>query len=84
MHVRTMAVASQGPISSTKSSKVAERLEKKIEDGEYYEALQTYKALYSRYRAQGKDEEALDLVYGGAITLLQHEQVCPILNVAII
>ena len=69
------AGARVGPVSSSKGTKVAERLQKRIEEGEYYEALQTYKALYQRYRAQNREKEALDLIYDGAATLLQHEQV---------
>lgn len=64
-----------GPVSAGRGAKVAERLQKRIESGEYYEALQTYKALYQRYRAQNREKEALDLVYDGAATLLRHEQV---------
>ncbi len=71
-----MASHNTGPVSSSRSGKVAERLRKRIEDGEYYEALQTYKALYSRYRAQGREQEAVDLVYEGAATLLENSQVC--------
>ena len=54
---------------------MAEKLQQKIRDKEYYEAHQTYRVLYQRYRAQGKEKEALDLLYDGALTLLQHGQV---------
>lgn len=69
-------MATHGPVSSTRAEKVAQRLRKKIEDGEYYEGLQNYKALYARYRAQGKKQQALDLVYEGAVKLLEQSQVC--------
>ena len=64
------------PVSSRRSSRVAEKLHQKIRDKEFYEAHQTYRVLYQRYRAQGKESEALDLLYDGALLLLQHGQVC--------
>lgn len=63
------------PVSTGKSRKVIERLEQKIEDGSFYEAHQTYKALYQRFCAQGNEEKALGLLLEGASTLLKHEQV---------
>lgn len=63
------------PISTAKSRKVVERLQQKIEDGSFYEAHQTYKALYQRFCAQGNEEQALSLLLEGASTLLKHEQV---------
>lgn len=72
----THGPVSHGPVSSSRAEKVAQRLRKRIEDGNYYEGLQTYKALYSRYRAQGKEQQAVDLVYEGAVKLLEHSQVC--------
>ncbi len=76
-------MATHGPVSSSRVEKVAQRLRKRIEDGEFYEGLQTYKALYSRYRAQGKEQQAVDLVYEGAVILLEHSQV-PYLPIYII
>ena len=64
------------PVSSRRSSRVAEKLHQKIRDKEYYEAHQTYRVLYQRYKAQGKEGEALNLLYDGALVLLQHRQVC--------
>lgn len=63
------------PVSSRRSARVAEKLQQKIRDKEYYEAHQTYRVLYQRYKAQGKEGEALDLLYDGAILFLQHGQV---------
>ena len=63
------------PVCSRRSSRVAEKLQQKIRDKEYYEAHQTYRALYQRYKAQGKEGDALDLLYDGALLLLQHGQV---------
>ena len=62
-------------LSSAKSRKVMERLQKKIEDGSFYEAHQTYRALYQRFCAQGNEEQAMSLLVEGASTLLKHQQV---------
>lgn len=63
------------PVSSRRSGRVEEKLQQKIRDKEYYEAHQTYRVLYQRYKAQGKEKEALELLYNGALLLLQHGQV---------
>lgn len=63
------------PVSTAKSKKVIERLRQKIEDGSFYEAHQTYKALYQRFCAQGSEEQAIGLLLEGATTLLKHGQV---------
>lgn len=63
------------PVSAAKSRKVIERLRQKIEDGSFYEAHQTYRALYQRFCAQGNEEQALGLLLEGASTLLKHGQV---------
>ena len=63
------------PISAGRSSKVAGKLQEKIREGNYYEALQTYRALYQRYSAQGREKDARDLLYDGASLLLRHNQV---------
>ena len=63
------------PMSTAKSRKVIERLQQKIEEGSFYEAHQTYRALYQRFCAQGNEEQALGLLLEGASTLLKHEQV---------
>jgi len=63
------------PVCSRKSTRVAEKLQQKIRDKEYYEAHQTYRALYQRYKAQGKESDALELLYDGTVLLLQHRQV---------
>lgn len=66
---------SNATLSSKKTKKVLERLEQKIQEGSYYEALQTCRALYERYCVQGNEEQALSLLVEGASTLLKHEQV---------
>ena len=68
-------VRSGRPVSTSKSRKVIERLRQKMKDGSFYEAHQTYKALYQRFCAQGSEEEAIGLLLEGASSLLKHEQV---------
>ena len=63
------------PVSASRSSKVAGKLQEKIREGNYYEALQTYRALYQRYSAQGREKDARDLLHDGASLLLRHNQV---------
>lgn len=67
--------AQRRTVSSVKSGRVAQRLKQRIEDGQFYEAHQTYRVLYQRYCAQGKKKAALDLLFEGASTLLRHSQV---------
>ncbi len=62
-------------VSSLKTRKVIERLGQKIQEGSFYEAHQTYRALYQRLCSQGCQEQAVDLLLEGASTLLKHEQV---------
>ena len=69
------AVRSGRTVSSSKSRKVIERLQQSIEDGSFYEAHQTYRAMYQRFCAQGSEEQAISLLLEGASTLLKHEQV---------
>ena len=57
------------------SARVAEKIQQKIRDKEYYEAHQTYRALYQRFKAQSKESDALDLLYNGTLLLLEHHQV---------
>ena len=66
------------PVSSRRSGRVEEKLQQKIREKEFYEAHQTYRVLYQRYRAQGKEKEARELLYNGALLLLQHGQVATI------
>ena len=63
------------PVSPRRSAPVAEKLQQKIRDREYYEAHQNYRALYQQYKAEGREKEALELLYEGALLLLQHGQV---------
>lgn len=48
---------------------VVQRLQQRVEEGDYYEALQLYKTSYSRFKAQGKLDEAEELLVTGAIAM---------------
>ncbi|XP_034946473.1 Golgi to ER traffic protein 4 homolog [Chelonus insularis] len=54
--------------------RVLRKLENSINSGNYYEAHQMYRTLYFRYIAQEKYSDLLDLLYNGAILLLQRDQ----------
>lgn len=69
-----MASAPRRTVSHGRSEKVVEKLKQKIRDGEYYEAHQTYKMLYQRYCAQGRGNEAIQLLFEGARLLLENRQ----------
>lgn len=55
-------------------SRVLEKLERSVEDGNYYEAHQMYRTLYFRYLGQKKYNELLDMLYNGSVLFLEHEQ----------
>jgi len=50
------------------------KLEKRVADGEYYEAHQLYRTLYFRYTSQQKYSEAVDLLMKGSLALLEAKQ----------
>ncbi|WOK95841.1 Golgi to ER traffic protein [Canna indica] len=52
-----------------------EKLETKVDDGNFYEAQQMYKSLSARYAAAEKYSEALDILQSGALVQLKHGQV---------
>lgn len=54
--------------------RILEKLENKINCGEYYEAHQLYRTLYFRYSNQKKVDELLQLLYKGTKILLEHNQ----------
>lgn len=56
------------------ASRVLGKLQKSVEDGNYYEAHQMYRTLYHRYMSQKKYAEAIEMIYSGASLLLQHNQ----------
>lgn len=65
-------------MSQTKSyrgvSRVLAKLEESIRSGKYYEAHQKYRTLYFRYLSQGRFDECLELLYDGALKLLENNQ----------
>ncbi|XP_058951448.2 Golgi to ER traffic protein 4 homolog [Pocillopora verrucosa] len=56
------------------TQRVLQKLNKSIEDGEYYEAHQLIRTLYFRYKSQKSYDEALEIVHNGACLLLKHKQ----------
>jgi hypothetical protein len=56
-------------------SRVLEKLENSVKNGNYYEAHQMYRTLYFRYLAQKKYKETLDMLYNGSLLFLEHDQV---------
>lgn len=65
-------------MSQTKSyrgvSRVLAKLEESVRSGKYYEAHQKYRTLYFRYLSQGRFDECLELLYDGALKLLENNQ----------
>lgn len=61
-------------MSSRGVSRVLDKLENAISKGNYYEAHQMYRTLYFRYIGQGKYDQCLELLNGGALTFFQKEQ----------
>ncbi|PKA49315.1 hypothetical protein AXF42_Ash014217 [Apostasia shenzhenica] len=54
---------------------IMEKLEKTVEEGNAYGALQMYKTYSTRYAAAEKYNEALDILESGAIVQLKHSEV---------
>ncbi|BET01620.1 Protein of unknown function (DUF410) [Nesidiocoris tenuis] len=54
--------------------RVIMKIENNIKSRNFYEAHQLYKTLYSRFMAQKKYEELLNLLYDGATLLLENDQ----------
>ncbi|XP_008554602.1 Golgi to ER traffic protein 4 homolog [Microplitis demolitor] len=54
--------------------RVLGKLEASVNSGNYYEAHQMYRTLYFRYLAKKKYTDLLELLYNGAILLLQRDQ----------
>ncbi|CAM9117702.1 unnamed protein product [Choristocarpus tenellus] len=45
------------------------RLQERVNEGNYYEALQLYKTSFARFKAQGKLDEAEELLVSGAVAM---------------
>lgn len=56
------------------TQRVLQKLNKSIEDGEYYEAHQLIRTLYFRYISQKSYDEAIEIVHNGACLFLKHRQ----------
>ncbi|XP_062160271.1 protein GET4 [Alnus glutinosa] len=52
-----------------------EKLEKVVEEGNYYGAQQMYKSISARYTSAQRNYEALDILQSGACIQLKHEQI---------
>ncbi|XP_024388542.1 protein GET4 [Physcomitrium patens] len=61
--------------SSSGTSKQLEKLEKRVHEGNYYEAQQMYKTIHSRYMHAKKYNEAIELLNSGAVAMLNHGEV---------
>ncbi|XP_052826871.1 Golgi to ER traffic protein 4 homolog [Octopus bimaculoides] len=55
-------------------SRILAKCQACVDANNFYEAHQMYRTLYFRYNAQHKYEDALELLYKGSVTLLQHRQ----------
>lgn len=55
---------------------VVQRLQQRVSEGEFYEALQLYKTSYSRLKAQGRLDDAEELITTGAIAMSKENEVC--------
>ncbi|KDO24839.1 hypothetical protein SPRG_09672 [Saprolegnia parasitica CBS 223.65] len=60
--------------SARGAASVAEKLEERLKQGDFYGALQMYKTLYSRYAAAGDHMRAIDLAHTAAVQLAKHDQ----------
>lgn len=54
---------------------MVQRLQQRVSEGEFYEALQLYKTSYSRLKAQGKLDSAEELLVAGAIAMSRENEV---------
>lgn len=59
----------------SKGLDVVQRLQQRVSEGEFYEALQLYKTSYSRLKAQGKLDNAEELLTAGAIAMSRENEV---------
>ncbi|CAD5124380.1 DgyrCDS12669 [Dimorphilus gyrociliatus] len=55
-------------------TRILKKLERNIENGNYYEAHQMYKTLSFRYISQERASDAIELLYNGASLLLSKDQ----------
>ena len=55
-------------------NRVFSKIEACVSAGNYYEAHQMYRTLYFRHTAQKNYDDCLELIYRGALTLLNKDQ----------
>ncbi len=60
---------------SVRSGRVEERFRFMVDQGNYYEAHQTMRALYQRFLVQGRKDKALELLRQCGLLLLEKFQV---------
>lgn len=63
------------PVGQGNSLDVVQRLQQRVAEGDYYEALQLYKTSYSRLKANGKLDDAEELLTTGAIAMSEENEV---------
>ncbi|KAG0224787.1 hypothetical protein BGW41_004960 [Actinomortierella wolfii] len=56
------------------TARVLKKLEKSVQDGNYYEAHQMYRTVANRYVKSHTYDEAIELLYSGSMLLLKKEQ----------
>ncbi|KAF9974077.1 hypothetical protein BGZ73_002638 [Actinomortierella ambigua] len=56
------------------TARVLKKLEKSVQDGNFYEAHQMYRTVANRYVKSHTYDEAIELLYSGAMLLLKKEQ----------
>lgn len=62
---------------------MVQRLQQRVLEGEYYEALQLYKTSYSRLKAQGKLDDAEELLTTGSIAMAKENEVSLFITTAL-
>lgn len=70
-------------MTSKTGKSLQEKLERTLEDKDFYQALQIYKTLYVRSISSSNVSGAEELLVKGASTLLEHNQVKNIFNLII-
>ena len=75
MDTRRKLKAKRKLACSARSGRVEERFKFLVEQGNYYEAHQTMRALYQRFLVQGRNEKALKLLRQCGLLLLEKCQV---------
>lgn len=64
----------QSPTMSDKLARTLQRFQSRIDKGEFYEAHQTLRTISNRYINSKQYDEAINLVYEGALILLKNKE----------